>query len=311
MKKTAALLLLLALVCSASVTSFAQKSRAVRPPVVISEFVQFQEIRSYTEGQGVYVIWRTSSETRNLGFFLYRNTESGPVLVNPNIIGGAFTKTSMPTSYGDKYEFYDRDGVAGSSYYLQSLSTDGRRISTAPFAPKLTDNFERDAGHPRAYFEELAQNRNGDLLERSMKLTPDLQHTVNEALLPPDVNAQRWVVAQPGAKIAVKTDGMYRVTRTELQNAGFNVNTNSANWRLFMEGNEHAINVGAGDQYIEFYGRGIDTVESDSRVYYLIVDPATAGKRIDTRVVRNNGGTVVSNFYRATAVKKERLSYNS
>ena len=180
----------------------------------------------------------------------------------------------------------------------------------AAFATKFTDNFERDTGHPKAYFEQLAQNHNGDIQRRDLKLTKELKTIVNSAMLAPDPNTQRWVAAQPGAKIAVKQEGMYRVTRAELQNAGFNVNANSANWRLFQEGNEQAIIVGPGDQYIDFYGRSLDAVESDTRMYYLIAD-TTAGKRIDTRVLRNLGGPVTSNSYTAAAVRKERTQYIS
>lgn len=159
--------------------------------------------------------------------------------------------------------------------------------------------------------EMLARKINDQLERRNARLPKDLQATVSNAMLPPDINNQRWVAAQPGAKIVVKQDGMYRVTRDELQNAGFDVNSNSANWRLFMEGNEQAIIVGAGDQYVEFFGRGLDTPESDSRVYYLIVDAGTVGKRIHTRVLNNLGGTVVSTSYLAFDEKKERTQYFS
>src|SRR4029078_6340668 len=170
--------------------------------------------------------------------------------------------------YGETYEFYDPDGTLGSIYYIESVSTDSRRLWSRTFAPKFTDDFERDTGHAKEYFEQLAQNRNGQIQARNLKLPKDLQNTASP--LPPDPNMQHWGDAQPGAKIAVRREGMYRVTRTELQNAGFNVNSNSANWRLFMEGNEQAIIVGSGDQYIDFYGRSLDTTESDTRMYYLI-----------------------------------------
>lgn len=310
MKRTAAFLLLLTLLVSASVTSLAQGSRPGRLPSVTSDFVRFQEIRSYTEGQGVYIGWQMVQETNNIGFFIYRMTAGGAQLVNPTIVGGFATKLRVPTGYGEKYEFYDPDGVIGSTYYIESLNTDARRISTPSFQAKFTNDLERDTGHPKAYWEELSQNRNGDIQKRDMRLPKALQAVVNEAMMPPDLNAQRWVANQPGAKIAVKQEGLYRVTRTELQNAGFNVNTNSAHWRLYMEGNEQAIIVGAGDQYIEFYGRGRDTAESDTRIYYLIAHD-TPGKRVESRILNPLGGNVVTNSYTATAVRSERFEYRA
>src|SRR5204863_7803130 len=50
--------------------------------------------------------------------------------------------------------------------------------------------------------------------------------------------------------------------------------------------------------------------ESDTRMYYLIADNAP-GKRVNTRVLRNQGGNVISNSYAASAVKKERTQYVS
>ena len=69
-------------------------------------------------------------EIRNVGFNVYRMTDSGPQMVNRNIIGGFATRTSVPTGYGERYELYDPDGALGSVYFIQSLATDGRRVST-------------------------------------------------------------------------------------------------------------------------------------------------------------------------------------
>ena len=106
----------------------------------------------------------------------------------------------------------------------------------------------------------------------SPALTRELTALVNASRHAPDPVMQRWTVAQPGVKIAVKTEGMYRVTRAELQTAGFPVDTDPANWRLFVNGNEQAIIVSDGGEYVDFYGRGIDTFETDTRIYYLISD---------------------------------------
>lgn len=143
----------------------------------------------------------------------------------------------------------------------------------------------------------------------SPALNRELTALVNSSRRAPDPVMQRWVVAQPGVKIAVKTEGMYRLTRTELQSAGFPVDSDPANWRLFVNGNEQAIIVGDRGEYIDFYGRGIDAPETDTRIYYLISDTAP-GKRMVEKVLNSIGGNVVTNNYRFSAEKKERISYN-
>lgn len=310
MKKTTAVVVLFTLVFAGAFGTFAQSKPTQRNIRLPQNFVQFQDVVSYSDGQGAYIRWQMAFETRNLGFYVYRVTPGGYELVDQNMVGGFATKVSVPTGYGEKYEYYDPQGTFGTVYAIQAICADGRRAFSDTVRPKASSNFELDTGHPKAFWEQVAGNTNGELQRTNLGLTKELKTTVSESVLPPDINTHRWVVAQPGAKIAVKEDGMYRVLRTELEAAGFNVNTNSANWRLFMEGNEQAILIGAGDQFIEFYGRGTDTPESDTRYYYLIND-SVAGKRMESKLLSNIGGPITSQSYRAVSVFKERTQYNS
>ena len=128
-------------------------------------------------------------------------------------------------------------------------------------------------------------------------------------MLPPNPEGQRFVVTQQGVKIGVKKEGMYRVTRAELEAAGFDVNSDPANWRLFMDGNEQAIMVEPTGEYLDFYGKILDTRETDTRTYFLISD-TSAGKRMIPKFLGNIGGNVFSNNFRATVEMKERKSYD-
>src|SRR5205823_2960777 len=74
-------------------------------------------------------------------------------------------------------------------------------------------------------------------------------------------------------------------------------------------GNEVPILVGNNGDYIEFYGKGIDTIESDTQIYFLTTG-TIVGKRISTRVVRRVGSLVPAKNYAQTAVRKERTQYN-
>ena len=103
---------------------------------------------------------------------------------------------------------------------------------------------------------------------------------------------------------------MYRVSRAELQTAGFPVDSDSTNWRMFLNGNEQSILVGDGNQYVNFYGRGIDTFETDTRIYYLIND-TVPGRRMVSKVLSSIGGNVVANNYRFNTSYKERVTYLS
>ena len=108
----------------------------------------------------------------------------------------------------------------------------------------------------------------------------------------------------------MKEDGFYRVTRAELQNGGFNVNAPTNMWQLYADGVEQGIIVGANGDYIEFYGRGVSSLESDARIYYMVVG-TQPGKRIGTNFIRGISAKVVAPNFDQLAFKKERLTYLS
>ncbi|HLM59755.1 MAG TPA: C25 family cysteine peptidase, partial [Pyrinomonadaceae bacterium] len=122
---------------------------------------------------------------------------------------------------------------------------------------------------------------------------------------------QLWVAAQPGVKIGVKSEGFYRVSRADLQTAGFDVNAPTARWQLYVNGTEQAITVGNNGGYIEFYGKGIDRLESDTQIYFLVVGPEN-GKRIGATSRRRVGSdSVLSESYLQSFSKRERFFYTS
>jgi hypothetical protein len=135
---------------------------------------------------------------------------------------------------------------------------------------------------------------------------------VDNGQFQPDPVKHREVISQAGVRIAAKSDGLIRVTRAQLDAAGFNTSSNSANWQLFREGVELPIVVGPNADYIEFIGKALDAVESDTRTYYLTVG-AQAGKRIAAMPVqpaKGKGGSF-SSAYPQTTVRKERYVYLS
>lgn len=262
------------------------------------EFARFENVEALTSGNGVVIRWQMAEEKGNAGFLIFRRGAKGLEAVNDSLKMSTALKYVNEPTFGQTYEVFDVRGTVGAEYVVQAWKLNSER---RVFSDTVSAKFD-------ATIEPNQTRSNGLLSSGAPLLTKELSQTHEASLLPPDQTVHRWVVSQPGAKIGVRTTGMFRVTRAELQAAGFNVNSNSANWRLFMEGNEQAIIVGAGDQYIEFFGRSLDTIESDTRMYYLIAD-TTAGKRIQSRILRNIAGNVLSNNYRFAAEKKERTNY--
>ena len=298
MKRIISVAVFATLVITSVTPLFGQKSRARTVAVFAAEeFARFENVEAFANENGSLIRWQMAEEKGNAGFMIYRRGEKGLEPVQDSLKPGAFGKFRNESAYGEQYEIYDEGGTIGTEYVVEAWKINSdRRL----FSQSVKSKYKADL--------EARPKSNSLLSNDSLALTKELSSAQEDSLLAPNLTQHRVVVSQPGAKIGVRKDGIYRVTRAELQAAGFNVNSNSANWRLFMEGNEHAIIVGVGDQYIEFYGRGLDTIESDTRIYYLIAD-TTAGKRIQTRILRNFGGTVISNNYRVSAEKKERQNY--
>lgn len=295
-------------VFSSCIPLFAQKSRSIGNPMVRGSVAEYQGIDAFSDGQGVFFRWVMKAERGNIGFLVYRMGVSGPELVTPMIMSryaGAINKTYN----GESYEFYDLAGTLDSTYIIWNQFANGNRVSTSAFNPKFTTDFLLHTGYTKAELENRARSKNAVLKSNDLSLPSSLQATVNASIQPPDPAMQRVVVTQQSVKIAVKKPGMYRVSRTELQNAGFDVNSDSANWRLFTDGIEQAIIVGDGAQYIEFYGKSLDTRDTDTRTYFLIAD-SVPGRRMITKFLGNIGGNVISNNYRSVVEMKERTSYN-
>jgi|CXWL01.1.fsa_nt_gi hypothetical protein len=308
MNRSISVALLATLLVSACIPSFAQGSRAGKSEIAKPERTAFARVEAFTDGSGVLVRWNMAIERSNVGFNVYRIDSGVKILVNPTIVLGSAARAQDRTTYSDTYQFFDESGAVGSRYVVASIGRDGKSYSSRVSIAQHVKDLAETTGHSSEEWLAAATSPNKNLLGREMNLHPELDQIVRESTQAADLANHRWVVSQPGVKIGVRKEGLYRVTSAQLQAAGFDTAGDSAKWRLFAEGIEQAILVGASNAYIEFYGKPIDTVESDTRVYYLIAGDV-AGLRMPTKILRPIGGTSVSSTYPITAVKKERSSY--
>lgn len=123
---------------------------------------------------------------------------------------------------------------------------------------------------------------------------------------PPASNPQWTIAATPGVKISVNLEGWYYVSANQLEMAGFEVNSNRTYWQLFTDAQEQPIKINS-DGSIEFYGKELDTVQTGTRVYYLVYGQ-TAGKRITLSANKSSNSADATNFD-ITVERKPRLYY--
>jgi MYXO-CTERM domain-containing protein len=123
---------------------------------------------------------------------------------------------------------------------------------------------------------------------------------------------QLVLAAQAAVKVTVRREGWTRVTQPELVAAGLDPHVDPGRLRLLTDGVEQQIEVtGNGDatfdvdEAIEFYGRGRDTLSTDTRTYWLT--QGDAAQRV-AQVVYPRGDAPPSTFL-ATSLVNERTIY--
>lgn len=232
---------------------------------------------------GVLIQWHTNSAADNLGFNIYRLKAGQRVRINKEIIPGAVFAPDAPALLrgGYSYSWFDRGGGADSTYVIESVSLQGAAKLYEAIKPVVSKTIP---GFAQTSQTRSAENSNAtEAVNTFEKYYPAAESGLSS---PVGTNEDQWAIAaQPALKISIKKDGWYRVTQPQMAAAGFNPTVDIRNLRLFVGASEVAMSTnqltgtfGSGD-YIEFYGRGLDTATADSRTYYLVAG-TTPGKRV-------------------------------
>ncbi len=310
MKKLGLLILLLTIL-SAVAPTFAQRVNILKSNgLLIKKMpVSYASAEAFSDGRGVWLQWKTEREAKNLGFFVYRIVGDERQLVSPALIGGKGLLDRSDRTDGGSYSFFDRSGDVNSRYVIENVNANGLRYNSDFIQTQYIDDLTKVAGASSEEFINQLRTANPIAQGSESVLPKDLAEEVGNYAQSPDPVMQRWVAAQSGVKIGVKTDGFYRVSRADLQANGFDVTQPSERWQLYVNGVEQAINVGANGSYIEFYGKAIEALESDVQTYFLVVG-ASSGKRIGTTTRRRISASVLSDGYSQLFYKKERMIYN-
>jgi hypothetical protein len=274
-----------AVVLSATVLSFAGGSAAksalkADAPQQSSATQNELKITSATAiktTDGVLLQWRTNSTTDNVGFNIYRVKDGKRTRANREIIpGAAFGPPTAMMRGGYSFGWLDRSGTADSVYYIESVNLQGASKMHDAVGPVVNQS-----GTAAQTPEALSGSESADQPEKSYPVGESRQPNLPNGSL----DDQFAIAGQTALKIAVKKDGWYRVTQPQMVAAGFNPTVDIRNLRLFGEAKEVAISTsqsggqfGASD-FIEFYGRRLDTPTTDARIYYLVAG-TTAGKRV-------------------------------
>lgn len=289
----------------------AQKNQGLATSNALSQRAKlFDSTAAFTDGNGVWVEWKTGVENEILGFRVYRVAGGEKQLASPMLYPGNLSLTGEKSTPGKNYRSFDPQGNSAGVYVIESIDVNGNRQTSPEFRPQVVSDLTERAGASSQELQKRFAAANPSIQMSNPAVPRDVKAGLRtDNLTPADAqDTQKWIAAQPGAKIAVKQEGIYRVTRAQLQNAGFNVNASTDLWQLYTDGIEQSIIIGPNGDYIEFYGNGVDTPENDTRIYYLVVG-TQSGKRMGTTYIRGFATKVAVSSFEQEIFKKDRISY--
>jgi len=243
-----------------------------------------------TGANRVVLFWKTGGEAHNLGFNIYREQAGQRVRLNPSLIAGSALLMSgaLPKHSGKTYAWIDSSPSSGGAYWLEDLDVNGVRALHGPVTADAVASQSGSETVPSTalMLSELNQSQPASTFNEG-------SHPVENVLRefePTSTQRQKQfeLAAHPAVKIFVKREGWHSVTQPELIKAGLDPNVDPAFLHLYAEAVEQPIQItgatgGPGGfgptASIQFYGTGIDTQYSGTRVYWLVAGDAP-GQRI-------------------------------
>ncbi len=265
--------------CTGSSTNWSTTSSCSGAPTLIS-------LGAFTATQqdgGVLLKWRTGYEVSNLGFQVYRQDGARTTRLTPSPIAGSALLAGPATvlTAGNSYTWFDPEGAPTSIYSIEELSLAG----TKTMHPSVHVSHSRAAQSPtsRLLLSQLGR-------ASSSKTAPLEARAPSPRTSPSQIASQNRLTASPSLKLAIQHEGWYRVEAAQLTAAGLPSGTNPQLLQLFVNGGELPILV-EGENHgaieaIEFYGAGLDTIWSDTQIYWLTWG-SSVGKRAQSLPAAN------------------------
>lgn len=285
-------------------TRFPQRKASIQQP----QSTEFSIVEAYSTGDGALLRWKMSAEVRNAGFIIYRVGAFGEQPISDFIPGASFRYPNQPV-YGEEYTFFDAGGSASALYYVEARLESGKTLRSALVSVANVKKLPQFDGANRFDQSLLSPDSSASVKKSELSYPTDLRQEIAATAVDPNESRHREIISRPGTvRIGAKGYGVVRVTRAQLEAAGFNVNSDPSLWQIYLDGVERPLIIGPSASYIEFLGKALDTVESDIRMFYLTVGDQP-GKRFANSFSRPAGGVITSPVYAQTFEFRERTIY--
>jgi uncharacterized repeat protein (TIGR01451 family) len=254
-------------------------------------------VKDKTGATRTVLLWKTGGEAHNLGFNIYREQNGARARLNSSLIAGsallmsgsslkhsAKTYAWVDSSKIDSSSIDSSSASGSGSYWLEDVDVNGTRVLHGP----VTASSQSTEPAPATSLMLNQLNQSQPAAARN-EISHPVENTPQDSDPTPAQRQKQFeLAANPAVKIYVKQDGWQSVTQPELISAGLDPNVDPAFLHLYAEAIEQPIQItgatpgpgGFGPQAtLQFYGTGIDTPYSGTRVYWLVAGD-TPGQRI-------------------------------
>jgi uncharacterized repeat protein (TIGR01451 family) len=265
-------------------------------------------------GDNVVLEWKTGGELHNLGFNVYREVNDTRVRLNSSLIAGSALRMrgALEQHAASSYSWIDRTPQSGAVYWIEDVDVHGARVLHGPLLPQSNAVL---TGLPQARtLSQLQVREQGMTVSVDASSGSQLQSFAPLSSTPWQNATQNQLASGPATKIAVDHEGWYSVN---LSSSAIKQTAVAAPARhyyhLYAEGIEQPIHItgqmasSGGD--LEFYGTGIDTPYTGTRVYWLVENSTPQDEIGQTAAPANSGALPQSFPY--TVELKQRTTYFS
>jgi hypothetical protein len=260
--------------------------------------------------------WNTSYEIDNLGYNVYREVNGQRTKITPQLIAGSalITGQRVALSSGRSYAWSDLPGSKGGTvrYWLEDIDLSGKSTLTGPVSitPHLGKAPTADQSQLLA---QLGQSQ-GQLLNGQGSVPVERRAQI-ASVTAAGLQTQAGLANGNAFKIGVKSEGWYRISQSDLIAAGLGGSTNPRLLQLFVDGQEVPMIVNGetdgrfdGNDSVEFYGLGLDSLTTNEHVYWLTVGTSN-GQRI--KPIQGTGGAAAPAGFQTTVERQDRTLYFS
>jgi uncharacterized repeat protein (TIGR01451 family) len=282
-------------------------SATVNSVILYPTEVKLKSFTASSSAGNVILEWRTGSESHNLGFNVYREQNGERVRINPSLIAGAALRLrrGSQNQAAKSYAFVDRGAGSGqNAYWLEDVDLNGIRTMHGPAYPSATTTL---ASHGKALTAAISATVTfADISKQPVigQSIPRSYEVGTSNVTAPSTTTQQQIqfalASMPAVKIQVQQEGWYHVPISQITGAGLRIrNVNSLH--LFAEGVEQPIlftsdpGTSGTPSAIEFYGTGIDTQYSNTRVYWL-TQGSSQGARVSQQPAAGQSGFQSQSF---------------